>query len=238
VTRRSLYHTRATGEAKAAGTRGVFNSPATLEAWTHGAMTADYHAIREVAEQVADRLRGADRVRVTSPAGTDVAMSILGRAPKGWYTGICREPGEVSAFPGGEVSLPPLEGTTEGVIVLEQTITDLGLLDEPVRLEVEAGLVTRITGGEAAARLERLIEGVEGARNIGELGIGLNPLARISGDITETKKAAGTAHMAIGDNAGGYGGVVECALHLDGMLMAPTVEVDGEPLMVDGELRL
>jgi leucyl aminopeptidase (aminopeptidase T) len=44
--------------------------------------------------------------------------------------------------------------------------------------------------------------------------------------------------MAIGDNAGGYGGVVECALHLDGMLMAPTVEVDGEPLMVDGELRL
>lgn len=238
VTKKSLYHTRATGAAKAAGTRGVFNSPSTLEAWTHGAMTADYVALRVIAEHVADRLRGADRVHVTSPAGTDVSMSILGRAPKGWWTAICRQPGEVSALPGGEVSLPPLEGTTAGVIVLEHVVTDLGTLDEPIRLEVEAGLVTRITGGEAAARLERLIEGVVGARNIGELGIGLNPLARLGSDITEAKKRAGTAHMAIGDNAGGYGGVVECDLHLDGMLLEPTITVDGTDLVCGGELRL
>ena len=214
VTKKSLYHTRATGAAKAAGTRGVFNSPSTLEAWTHGAMTADYVALRVIAEHVADRLRGADRAHVTSPAGTDVSMSILGRAPKGWWIAICRQPGEVSALPGGEVSLPP------------------------IRLEVEAGLVTRITGGEAAARLERLIEGVAGARNIGELGIGLNPLARLGSDITEAKKRAGTAHMAIGDNAGGYGGVVECDLHLDGMLLEPTITVDGTDLVCGGELRL
>jgi hypothetical protein len=44
--------------------------------------------------------------------------------------------------------------------------------------------------------------------------------------------------MAIGDNAGGYGGVVECDLHLDGMLFEPTITVDGEPLMIDGELQL
>ena len=137
-----------------------------------------------------------------------------------------------------EVSLPPLEGTTAGVIVLEHVVTDLGTLDEPIRLEVEAGLVTRITGGEAAARLERLIEGVAGARNIGELGIGLNPLARLGSDITEAKKRAGTAHMAIGDNAGGYGGVVECDLHLDGMLLEPTITVDGTDLVCGGELRL
>ncbi len=238
VTKRSLYHTRATGEARAAGTRGAFNSPSTLDAWTHGAMTADFAAIRREAERVADRLRGADRVRVTSPAGTDVEMSILGRDPKAWLTGICRNPSEVSAYPGGEVSLPPLEGTTNGVIILEHVMTDIGRLETPIRLEVVDGLVTAISGGEEAARLERLIEGVEGARNIGELGIGLNPLARLGADITEAKKRAGTAHMAIGDNAGGYGGVVECDLHLDGMLFDPTIEVDGRPLMVDGDLRL
>lgn len=238
VTKRSLYHTRATGEAKAAGTRGAFNSPSTLDAWTHGAMTADFAEIRVEAEQVADRLRGADRVRVTTPAGTDVEMSILGRDPKAWLTGICRNPSEVSAYPGGEVSLPPLEGTTSGRIVLEHVMTDIGPLSTPITLDVVDGLVTSITGGDEAARLEALIEGVEGARNIGELGIGLNPLARLGSDITEAKKRAGTAHMAIGDNAGGYGGVVECDLHLDGMLFEPTIEVDGRPLMVDGELRL
>jgi leucyl aminopeptidase (aminopeptidase T) len=238
VTKRSLYHTRATGQAKAAGTRGAMNAPSTLDAWTHGAMTADHHEIRKTAERVADRLRGADRVRVTSPAGTDLELSILGRDPKAWLTAICRNPGEISAFPGGEVSLPPLEGTTNGLMVLEYVMTDLGALSEPIRLEVVDGLVTTITGGPEAERLEQLIEGVEGARNIGELGIGLNPLARLSADITESKKRAGTAHMAIGDHAGGYGGVVECDLHLDGMLFEPTIIVDGEPLMVDGELQL
>jgi leucyl aminopeptidase (aminopeptidase T) len=123
-------------------------------------------------------------------------------------------------------------------MVLEYVMTDLGALSEPLHLEVVDGLVTTITGGPDAERLEQLIEGVEGARNIGELGIGLNPLARLSADITESKKRAGTAHMAIGDNAGGYGGVVECDLHLDGMLFEPTIIVDGEPLMVDGELQL
>ena len=238
VTKRSLYHTRATGEAKAAGTRGALNSPSTLDAWTHGAMTADFAEIRKEAERVADRLRGADRVRVTTPAGTDVEMSILGRDPKAWLTGICRNPSEISAYPGGEVSLPPLEGTTNGTIVLEWVMTDIGRLEMPITLTVVDGLVTAITGGAEAARLEQLIEGVEGARNIGELGIGLNPLARLGSDITEAKKRAGTAHMAIGDNAGGYGGVVECDLHLDGMLFEPTVVVDGTPLMVDGELQL
>lgn len=236
VTRRSLYHTRATGEAKAAGTRGAFNAPATLEAWTSGAMTADFHAIRAIAEQVAERLRGADRVRVTSPAGTDIELSILGRQPKGWLTGICHNPSEISAYPGGEVSLPPLEGTTQGVLVLESVMTDVGVLDQPIRLEIVDGLVIGITGGDAAARLEQIIDGIPGARNIAELGIGLNPLARLGGDITVAKKRAGTAHMAIGDNAGGYGGVVECDLHLDGMLLAPTITVDGAPLLVDGEL--
>jgi leucyl aminopeptidase (aminopeptidase T) len=235
---RSIYHTNATGAAKAAGTRGVFNGPASLDAWTNGAMTADFLAIRETAERVADRLRGADEVRVTSPAGTDVRMSIAGREPKGWLTAICRRPGEVSALPGGEVSLPPLEGTTTGVIVVERVMTDIGGLQAPLRWTVEEGHVVRIDGGPEAERLRALISGVQDATNIAELGIGLNPAARISDDITESKKRLGTAHMAIGDNAGGYGGVVECPLHLDGMIMDVSITVDGESLVDRGTLTL
>src|SRR5919201_6222731 len=111
IAARSLYHTRAKGEAQARGTRGCFNAPALLRAWTEGAMTADFTAIRQTAERLAERLRGADRVRVNSPAGTDITVRVGGREPRGWYSGIVRNPGEVSAFPGGEVSFPPLEGT-------------------------------------------------------------------------------------------------------------------------------
>jgi leucyl aminopeptidase (aminopeptidase T) len=234
---RSLYHTNAKGEAQRRGTRGCFNAPHLAEAWTHGAMTADFAEIRVVAERVADRLRGAGEVRVTSPAGTDVTMRIDGREPKGWLTGICRNPGEVSAYPGGEVSLPPVEGTTEGVVVIEQVMTDLGALSEPIRWTVRDGLAVAVEGGDQAAALRGMIDGVEGATNIAELGIGLNPLARIGPHITEAKKRLGTAHMAIGDNAGGYGGVVECPLHLDGLILDVTILVDGVPLVQDGVLQ-
>ena len=236
VTGRSIYHTNAKGRAQAAGTRGCFNAPADLGAWTTGAMTADYRAIRRVAERLAARLRDADVVRVTSPAGTDVTMSTGGREPRGWYTGIVRAPGEISAFPGGEVSFPPLEGTTHGTIVFERVMTDLGGLAAPIVVMVEDGHARAIEGGADAERLRRVIDGVAGATNIAELGIGLNPAARISDDITESKKRLGTAHLALGDNAGGYGGVVECPLHLDGMLFDVTVSIDGEDVVRDGEV--
>jgi leucyl aminopeptidase (aminopeptidase T) len=236
VTGRSIYHTNAKGRAQAAGTRGCFNAPAELGAWTTGAMTADYAAIRRVAERLAARLRRADVVRVTSPAGTDVTMSARGREPRGWYTGIVRAPGEISAFPGGEVSFPPLEGTTQGTIVFERVMTDLGGLAAPIVVTVADGHARAIEGGADAERLRRLIDGVAGATNIAELGIGLNPAARISDDITESKKRLGTAHLALGDNAGGYGGVVECPLHLDGMLFDVTVTIDGEDVVRDGEV--
>jgi leucyl aminopeptidase (aminopeptidase T) len=238
VTGRSIYHTKAKGIAQAAGTRGCFNAPADLSSWTGGAMTADFLEIRKQAERVADRLRGGRLVRVTSPAGTDVTVGVEGREPRGWYTGIVRKPGEVSAFPGGEVSFPPVEGTSNGSIVLERVMTDIGQLEQPIRLSVADGNAVEIAGGEEADRLRALVDGVPGATNIAELGIGLNPAARISDDITESKKKVGTAHFALGDNAGGYGGVVECPLHLDGMLFDVTITVDGEAIVRDGVVLL
>jgi leucyl aminopeptidase (aminopeptidase T) len=238
IASRSLYHTRAKGTAQAAGTRGCFNAPPLLSAWTAGAMTADFTEIRVTAERLAAKLREAEQVHVTSPAGTDVTVSTGGREPRGWYAGIVRKPGEISAFPGGEVSFPPLEGTARGTIVFERVITDLGRLEEPVTVTVEGGRAVEFAGGEQAERLRELVDGVPGATNVAELGIGLNAAARVGDDITEAKKQLGTAHFALGGNAGGYGGVVECPLHLDGMLFGVTVSIDGEDIVRGGALAL
>ena len=224
---RSCYHTEAKGAAQAAGTRGVFNAPSQEDAWLEGAMTADFLVMREEAMRLADVLRGASEMHVTSPAGTDVSFSIEGREPMGWLSGVCRNPGEVSAFPGGEVSLPPVEGSTSGQIVIELVLTDIGAITTPITWVVRDGLVIDISGGAEAEQLRAHVDGVENATNIGELGIGINPLARITSDITESKKRLGTAHMAMGDSAGGYGGTVVSDVHLDGIIMTPRIEVDG-----------
>jgi leucyl aminopeptidase (aminopeptidase T) len=230
----SLYHTAAKARAQRAGARGDFNAPYRADAWRNGAMTADFLAIRRQAERLAELWRRTSEVRVTSPAGTDLTARVEGRAPMAWLTGICRNPGEVSALPGGEVSLPPLEGSSHGIVVWERVASDLGAITEPVRIEVRAGRAVAIAGGDEADRLRSIVERVTDADNIGEIGIGLNPAARISDEITESKKALGTVHIALGDSANEYGGLVECEVHLDGLVLAPTVEFDGVPVVVDG----
>ena len=231
----SLYHTAAKAAAQRAGTRGDFNAPYRADAWRNGAMTADFFAIRKRAERLAALWRGTHETRVTSPAGTDLRATVAGREPVAWLTGICRNPGEVSALPGGEVSLPPVEGTAEGIVVWERVASDLGALEGPVRIDVHAGRATAIHGGPSAARLREIVASVPDADNIGEIGIGLNSAARIADDITEAKKAFGTVHIALGDSANEYGGLVESDVHLDGLVMAPTVEFDGREVIVDGQ---
>jgi leucyl aminopeptidase (aminopeptidase T) len=233
----SLYHTRAKADAQRAGARGDFNAPWRGDAWRNGAMTADFFAIRRRAERLADLMRRTKVIRVTSPAGTDLRATIEGRQPMAWLTGICRNPGEVSALPGGEVSLPPIEGTSEGIVVWERVASDLGALEAPVRITVAAGRAVAVEGGPSAERLRAILRDVVDADNIGEIGIGLNPASRIADEITEAKKAFGTVHIALGDSANEYGGLVECEVHLDGMVMEPTIEFDGV-VIVDGGRHL
>jgi leucyl aminopeptidase (aminopeptidase T) len=230
----SLYHTAAKARAQRRGVRGVFNAPYRLDAWTHGAMTADFFAVRRQAEQLAELFRRTREVRVTSPAGTDLRARIEGRQPVAWLTGICRQPGEVSAYPGGEVSLPPLEGTANGTVVWQAVASDIGRIDEPVVISVADGRVSGLAGGREADRLRQILATVANADNIAEIGIGLNPAARISDEITESKKALGTVHIALGDSANEYGGTVESEVHLDGLVLEPTVEFDGEAVVVAG----
>src|SRR5215211_1940521 len=96
---------------------------------------------------------------------------------------------------------------------------------------IERGRVTSIEGGRAAAMLRDLVDRADdGARVLAELGIGLNPTIAPRGHVMLDEKAAGTAHVAIGNNIGSYGGANSSTIHVDCILATPTVEVDGRRL--------
>jgi leucyl aminopeptidase (aminopeptidase T) len=75
------------------------------------------------------------------------------------------------------------------------------------------------------------------AYNIAELGIGTNDKAIISGKILEDEKILGTVHLALGDNKS-MGGAVGVSSHLDGLILKPSVWIDGERIMEDGKLLI
>jgi leucyl aminopeptidase (aminopeptidase T) len=122
------------------------------------------------------------------------------------------------------------------VIVVDGTMIGKGRLETPIRMAVRDGRVVEISGGEEAAILRRMIEPYgEAGRNIAELGIGTNDKAMLSGVVLEDEKVLGTVHMALGDSAS-MGGSVHVPIHLDGVMLHPTLVVDGRTVLEDGRL--
>jgi leucyl aminopeptidase (aminopeptidase T) len=226
-TTKSISHTRARGDACGTGARGATLPGITEEVFLTG-LDADYGAIADHCRDVLAQVAGASEIRVTAPAGTDITFE-PGDRP--WHddTGMVHDPGDFSNLPAGEVFVAP--ETATGTYVVDGTMRPHGLLDDDQRLrfEVEDGYVTEIADDEIRAEVEAAAEAVgRDAYTLAELGIGTNVgVTDLVGSVLLDEKAAGTVHIAIGDNAG-IGGETDAPLHLDGIVREPTVEADGE----------
>jgi len=225
-TTKSLSHTAARTDANEAGTRVATLPGVTDDVFLMG-LDADYESIRAECERLFDRMAGADRVRVTTESGTDITFDPGGRE---WQldTGIVHEPGGMSNLPAGEVFLSP--ETADGRYVVDGTMMPHGKLEgETLEFDVEDGHVTDIGDDAVRAEVEAAAEKAgEAAYNLAELGIGTNLAVRdLVGSVLLDEKAAGTVHVAIGDDHG-IGGDTHAPLHLDGIITDPTVYADGE----------
>jgi leucyl aminopeptidase (aminopeptidase T) len=235
VTTRSITHTAARRAAVAAGAR-VATMPGITEGCLVRTMAADYEAIARRTLAVTEKLTAAAVARVTTALGTDITMPIAGIAAIA-STGLIRARGQWGNLPSGEAYLRPDEGRSEGVIVIDGSLAGIGKLASPVRVTVERGMAVEVSGGVEADRFrEQLEKAGPAARTVAELGVGTNDRAIVTGAILEDEKILGTVHIAFGNNVS-MGGTVDVAFHVDGILMRPTLTLDGEPVLVDGAPR-
>ena len=231
-TSKSLTHTDARRAASAAGAR-IATLPGVTEAIMVRCMNADYNAIAERTFRLCGLLEHAKVVRVQAPAGTDITMPIEGRTAYA-SSGLFRNAGESGNLPTGEAFLAPLEGRSNGVVVVDGSMAGIGMLATPIRIVVRDGYAEDITGGPEAERLVALLEPHgRDARTVAEFGIGTNDRAILTGVILEDEKVMGTIHIAFGDNKS-MGGTVRVASHLDGLITLPTVWFDDRRIMDDG----
>ena len=138
-------------------------------------------------------------------------------------------------LPAGEGYVAPLETLGDGTIVFDGSLGGYGLLTTPVRVSVERGRAVDADMDAGDWLLETLDAGGEHGRSLAELGIGTNPAATLSGNVLEDEKVIGTIHLAFGTSAG-LGGVNLAGVHIDGMVLRPTVELDGDRVLDDGRL--
>lgn len=240
----ALAHSPASIETQANGNSVLLMSEVTTDILTSGAVKADYDAMQELGEGVKAAWDAGERVHVTSPAGTDFEADIAGK--RCWLiAGRLFHVDEVgkhtTAFPDGEAGITTSIGSTNGRVVFDVSAHHVGFVDEPIVITVEDGWATSIDGGESAREFERYIEenGDENSwRCAAEISIGLNDGVEFTGNLRTDKKKYGTVHVALGESKSVLDGTIEAALHLDGIISEPTVYIDGEIVVEDGEITI
>jgi len=215
--------------------------PGINEEMMLNSVNVDFGGMKATAVMLIDALKNAVRIHITTDRGTDLLMGVAGRKFVGDIgveaTGMCN-------IPCGEVYCAPLETEADGVVVFDASIGDIGLLKHPLRVFLKRGKVIKFESddNELVKRILELTDIDDDARVIGELGIGVNPGARITGNMLEDEKALGTAHIAFGNNEDfPGGGKNRSKIHRDYLMYKPTMELqyaDGSKklLMEDGQL--
>ncbi len=224
----SLTHTQAKIDACKNGARIASMPGITEKMMGSGGMTADYNKVNKIAIRLNEKLENAGEIRVTTQLGTDIEFNLEGCKWK-MDTGLCKEPGCSGNLPAGEIYIAPKDAN--GVFVVDGSMSMFGLLDSPLEFSVDDRYVTGIKGKQAK-KLNAILDAVgEKARNIAEFGIGINPKAKLIGNVLEDEKVGGTVHIALGDNST-FGGDVIAGIHLDGIITEPRLFVDGEEFIL------
>lgn len=198
----------------------------------------DVELLYEFQRRLASVTKRARRMRVTSPAGMDVEFENDPGRPV-LVEGEVDGPGEYMLF--GQVDWAPLEGSINGTVVFDGSVyppEELGLLKEPIKLEVEGGRVVKVSGGREARTFESWLRsfGDEGMFNVAHISYGCNPGAKLTGNILEDERVWGVVEWGLGSQSFTFKGKLGLAAsHTDGVCLNPTVEADGEKVLEGGE---
>lgn len=241
-----------------------FWSPSVTKDMFAKMVAVDYARMKSEAAWVKDIFDRSVEIKTSAPGGTNITFSTSTRK------GMCDDgdfsnPGDGGNLPAGETFISPEVGTSSGTIVFDGSISSHNgviIIDEPIKVEYVNGFISEISGGKEADELKETIrlgeenahlfekEGKLGkgqgafyaknARSLGELGIGLNPAAVITGNMLGDEKVYETCHFAIGTN---YDDDADALIHLDGLVWNPTViavMADGteEVITKDGKLMM
>ncbi len=203
---------------------------AAFEDFLYGAVLLDWEAEHARLERYAALFDAADEVRIVGE-GTDLRLSLAGRRT------------EVDAgmgnMPGGEFFACPVETSAEGTIAFSEFPAVWGGHEvRGIRLRFAGGRVVDASADSEEDFLLQTLDTDEGARRIGELGIGCNPgITRYMGNVYFDEKIGGTVHLALGFGFADLGGTNESAIHWDivkDLRGGGRIELDGRIVQENG----
>ncbi|MCW5875386.1 MAG: aminopeptidase [Anaerolineales bacterium] len=178
-------------------------------------------------------LAGRKKVELRS-ANIDLTLSIEGRT---FINSTAKH-----NMPGSEIFTGPVEDSAQGWVKFTYPAIRLGNEVDGIRLEFKDGKVVAASAEKNEDYLLKMLDQDEGARFLGELGIGTNfGIDRFTKSILYDEKMGGTIHLALGASYPETGGKNQSALHWDmicDMRQDSEIRVDGELFYKDGQFQV
>jgi hypothetical protein len=203
----------------------------TTDMLTEGALalSAEEHLrMQDFARKLIHRLGQTITVDVTSPSGTDLSFSTVGRP---FFTDTLLDWNNLRwmNLPTGEVIVAPVEDSLEGRLVCDLAIGGIGPIADPVELKIKNGAVKETYSAEKSVltQLEKTLATDEWANIVGEFAFGINPKARFIEEFLESEKIVGTIHFAFGNNLNMPSGKNPSKNHIDLLISKPSVKIMG-----------
>ncbi len=234
-----LIHTEAYHKALEKGSRNLCLTGMDKGMLIRCIGNINYKEMVSFGDTLMEILSKGNRMEITTPGGTHLTSEIGGR-PFFHNSGIIKNPGEQS-FLGGQISWAPIEESINGTMVFDGSVwppDELGLLKEPIVMTVKEGRVVKIDGGKEAVVFKRWFEGFDDPNMfmIAHFSYGFNPGARLTGKILEDERIFGGVEIGLGSQRPRFKGKVGRAkAHTDGIMLNPTVILDGEIIEKEGE---
>lgn len=192
----------------------------------------------DLCERIGVKLSRAKVIKIETALGTNIIFN-KGERKANLVTSVLSKAGDLGSAPNQEVNVAPMEGTTNGILVVDGSIPykNIGVLSKPIKLTFKDGYVIKIEGDELGEEIKEYLDSFDDKRvyNAAELGIGLNTFARLDSSMLEAEGVYGTIQFAIG-RSDTFGGETWSPIHWDFMVQKPTIYFDENIIMKNGEL--
>jgi leucyl aminopeptidase (aminopeptidase T) len=238
-----ILHTEAYKEALKSGVRYICLTGMDALMMVQTIERVRYGKLLEMGSLLCEIVQKADKVEITAPAGTDLVAFNQGRRTR--QSGKLADTKGEPIMLGGQISWCPVEETINGRIVFDGALwppAELGKLYEPVTLDVKNGVVTAIRGGSEAKIFERWMAGFNDPNmyRIAHYSLGFNPgVIRPTGRIVEDERIFGCIELGIGSQGAQIMGKTwSAASHTDGVILNPTILLDGAVMEKNGVYQI
>jgi len=215
----------------------IISSPGLTEDMMNRCVDIDYDWLIRLHKKLKLVVLNSKEIHIKTKAGTNIKTAVHDTRSESDNL-LKNKKGAFGNLPTGEIDSGIVREKTNGTIVFDSSFPDIGILKNPVKVKVFNGTGKIILDNKEAKKINQMLSSFgEKAFLLGELGIGTNPKAKITGNILEDEKVLETVHFAFGNDLS-YNGTNNIPLHLDGVIKEPTIEIDGKTIMKNGKLLI